>query len=142
MAVCLRSLGGTHRYGAKSSAANSQVVGGGVLQWHVDGAFYRACTACAPMPSKQHLGFALALTAVAHLPNACAEKLPPAVTALHCVEAPSSPPQTFSFDDAAPLNFKAGATAYVSAAAAFVRLLASFARHRQTLMCTSASSVL
>ena len=74
--------------------------------------------------------------------NVRAEKMPPAVTALHCVEAPSSPPQTFSFDDAAPLNFKAGATAYVSAAAAFVRLLASFARLRQALMCTCACSVL
>ena len=134
----LRSLGGTHRYGAKSSAANSQVVGGGVLQWHVDGAFYRACTiACTSIAFGTASGFALALTAVAHALNACAEKMPPAVTALHCVEAPSSPPQTFSFDDAAPLNFKAGATAYVSAAAAFVRLLASasFARRRQTLTC-------
>ena len=111
-----------------------------MLQWHVDGAFYRAYTM--PQPHalriqcfRTSIGVAPALTKD-NMDNVCAEKLPPAVTALHCVEAPSSPPQTFSFDDAAPLNFKAGATAYVSAAAAFVRPLASFARHRQTPMCT------
>ena len=81
------ALGGTKRYGAVTSAANSQVVGGGVLQWHVDGAYYR--------------------------------KMPPAVTALQCVEAPKSVPQAYSFDDAEPLQYRAGATAYVSGADAF-----------------------
>ena len=62
-------------------------MGGGVLQWHVDGAFYG--------------------------------KLPPAVTALQCVEAPTSVPKAHTFDDAEPLQYKAGSTAYVSATRAY-----------------------
>ena len=80
-------LGGTKRYGAVSTKANSQVVGGGVLQWHVDGAFYG--------------------------------KNPPAVTALQCAEAPTSVPKAHRFDDARPLQYRAGSTAYVSAVTAY-----------------------
>ena len=54
-----------------------------------------------------------------HVDGAFYGKLPPAVTALQCVEAPTSVPKAHTFDDAEPLQYKAGSTAYVSATRAY-----------------------
>ena len=41
-----------------------------------------------------------------HVDGAFYGKLPPAVTALQCAEAPTSVPKAHSFDDAEPLQYK------------------------------------
>lgn len=54
-----------------------------------------------------------------HVDGAFYGKNPPAVTALQCAEAPTSVPKAHSFDDARPLQYRAGSTAYVSAVTAY-----------------------
>ena len=87
------TLGGKRAAYGKTSG--SQVIGGGALQWHLDGAFWDA-------------------------PSSPASGLPCRVVGMRCVEAPA-PPRTFDVDygDGATLTCTTGATAFCSGAVAY-----------------------
>ena len=96
------ALGGKRKaYGA----SGSQVIGGGQLQWHIDGAFWKS-------------------------PSSPASGLPCRVVGMRCIEAPV-PPRTFDveYGDGATLRCTTGSTAFCSGVRAF-QLLTEQERER------------
>ena len=82
---------------AYGSHSGSQVIGGGSLQWHLDGAFWDA-------------------------PSTCATGLPCRVVGMRCVEAPALRTVGVDYGDGASLPCPAGATAFCSGVLAFALL--------------------
>ena len=86
------TLGGKRAaYGKKSG---SQVIGGGKLQWHIDGAFWAA-------------------------PGSTATGLPCPVVGMRCVEAPPARMVNIAYGDGVSLNCPAGSTVFCSGARAY-----------------------
>lgn len=86
------SLGGKRAAYGKESG--SQVIGGGKLQWHIDGAFWDA-------------------------PSSAASGLPCPVVGMRCVEAPPAHTVQVEYGDGAKLECPAGSTVFCSGARAF-----------------------